>query len=152
MSLLWDTAPEFARSVNAQHHVSRKLCLYFKLKKKEKSITWYRGSAVECALSDDVAPSSIPEMTSFWWIGFCARDCFKHSEAKWSLLPSLFSEALDTGTTVYKSGTLILVESSLRAFFCQSPVASTWPWAGLSRDHFIQHRLILESATPALIT
>ena len=47
--------------------------------------------------------------------------------------------------TVYKSGTLVL--TSGRAFFCQSPVASTWPLAGLSRDHFIPHLLILQSAT-----
>jgi hypothetical protein len=44
-----------------------------------------------------------------------------------------------------ESGTLVLLTG--QAFFCQSPVASTWPWAGLSRDHFIQHLLILESAT-----
>ena len=47
--------------------------------------------------------------------------------------------------TVYKSGTLVLLPG--RAFFCQSPVASTWPLAGLSRDHFIPHLLILQSAT-----
>ena len=50
-----------------------------------------------------------------------------------------------TGTKVYKS--LTVEYRSGRAFFCQSPVASTWPWAGLSRDHFIPHLLILESAT-----
>ena len=61
-------------------------------------LSWNLGSAVEYAHSDADAPSSIPEKTSFWWIGFCARDCFKHLEAKWRLLPRLFSEALETGT------------------------------------------------------
>ena len=46
-----------------------------------------------------------------------------------------------------KGLTVILVSG--RAFFCQSPVASTWPLAGLSRDHFIPRLLIssLQSAT-----
>ncbi len=52
------------------------------------------------------------------------------SEAKWRQLPSLFSEALETEPTVYKSGTLVLV--TFRAFFCQSPVVSarTLHWLG----------------------
>ena len=59
---------------------------------------WNRGSAVECVYTDAGLSSSIPEKSTFCWIGFCARDCFKHSEAKWRLLPRLFSEALETGT------------------------------------------------------
>jgi len=101
---------------------SRKMCLHFILQKRREYFI------------ETVAPrwsvftrmlSSIPEKVSFCWIGFCARDCFKHSEAKWRQLPRLFSEALETGTApcLHEGGTLV-PESSLRAFFCQSPVAS----------------------------
>ncbi len=59
---------------------------------------------------------------------------------------SYFRYAVWTGTTVYKGGTLVLISG--RAFFCQSPVASTWPQAGLSRDHYIIPRLLIfQSAT-----
>ena len=54
-----------------------------------------------CTTSDALNPSSIScesEEMPFCWNGFCARDCFKHSEAKWPLLLRLFSEALETGT------------------------------------------------------
>ena len=100
---------------------------------------------VECASSECYALCSSLKKNTFCWNGFCARDCFKHSEAKWRVLPSLLSEALETGPTVYKSGTLVLVPG--RAFFCQSPVVSARPLAGLSRDHFIPRLLILQSAT-----
>ena len=46
--------------------------------------------------------------------------------------PPRVNDNLQTGPTVYKSGTL--VEAPLRAFFCQSPDASLNPWLGLSRD------------------
>jgi hypothetical protein len=40
-------------------------------------------------------------------------------EAKWLYrLPSLFSKALETEPTMYKSGTLVLLTG--QAFFCQS--------------------------------
>ena len=76
--------------------------------------------------------SAIPESFSFCWNSFCARDYFKHSEAKWRMLRSPRQSVLRgsrdspcTEPTVYKSLTVIL--STLRAFFCQSPVASSWP-------------------------
>ena len=47
------------------------------------------SSVVECALSGGFTPSSNRERFSFCWIGFCARDDFKHSEVKWRLLPRL---------------------------------------------------------------
>ena len=100
-------------------------------KKKEQFIS-NRGSAVECTFSETLHPSSIPEPFCFCWNGFCARDCFKHSEAKWCVLPSPRQSVLRgsrdspcTWPTVYNSLTVIL--TSRRAFFCQSPVASTWP-------------------------
>ena len=67
--------------------------------------------------------------------GLCAPTLFKSSETKPALtrrrggLPprdnSYFRFAACTGTTVYKGLTVIL--STLPAFFCQSPVASTCP-------------------------
>ncbi len=112
-----------------------------------------------CAHSDAAAPSSIPEKTSFWWIGFCARDCFKHSEAKWhpSLLPRLFSEALETGTAPGLQCTKVEHYERLNARRLEStsvllPISSRfsqtmgWP-SGLSRDHFIPHLPSLQSAT-----
>jgi hypothetical protein len=68
--------------------------------------------------------------------GMAFARVFKHSEAKWRQLPSLFSEALETGPTVYKNGTLVLISG--RAFFCQSPVVSARPLARLSRMDLIQ--------------
>ncbi len=65
------------------------------------------SSVAQCTASDSVnssSSSSKVQRTSFCWNGFCVRDLFKHSEAKWRVLPSLFSEALETGPTVYKSG------------------------------------------------
>ena len=46
--------------------------------------------------------------------------------------PPRVDDNLQTGPTVYKSGTL--VESTLPAFFCQTPDASLNHWLGLSRD------------------
>ena len=40
---------------------------------------WNRGSAVECAFTEAVLSSSIPEKCTFCWIGYLARDIFKHS-------------------------------------------------------------------------
>ena len=55
---------------------------------------WNRGSAVECAFAEAVLASSIPEKFTFCWIGYLARDIFKHSEVKWRQLPWLRSETL----------------------------------------------------------
>jgi hypothetical protein len=45
------------------------------------------SSVVECAFSGGfTTPSLNCEGFSFCWIGFCARDDFKHSEVKWRLL------------------------------------------------------------------
>ena len=54
---------------------------------------WLRGKGGHSEFAD---LSSTLEKITFWWIGYCARDCFKHSEANWRLLPTgrLFSEAL----------------------------------------------------------
>ena len=97
------------------------------------------SSVVECAFSGGFTPSSNRERISFCWIGFCARDDFKHSEVRWRQTPSValagplrVNDNLQTGPTVYKSGTL--VEVAPRAFFCQSPDASPNHWLGLSRD------------------
>ena len=71
------------------------LCL-----KKKAQIICASDSAVECTTSDSIGPSSSPsvaEQLSFCWNGFCARDCFKHSEAKWRQLPWLLSETLFPG-------------------------------------------------------
>jgi hypothetical protein len=62
-------------------------------------------------------------------------------EAKWRGLPSLFSKALELGP----SGTLILL--TFRPLIFQFSIASNRPWAGFSRDHYIQRLLILRSAT-----
>ncbi len=47
------------------------------------------SSVVECAFSGGFTPSSIRKRFSFCWIGFCARDDFKHLEVKWRQLPWL---------------------------------------------------------------
>ena len=67
------------------------------LLKKKAQIICASDSAAECTASDSLDPSSSPpiaEQLSFCWNGFCARDCFKHSEAKWRQLPWLLSETL----------------------------------------------------------
>ncbi len=46
--------------------------------------------------SEFPCPSSNLEKASFCWIGFCARDYSKHSEAKWHQLPWLLPETLLT--------------------------------------------------------
>jgi hypothetical protein len=76
--------------------VSRKLCFAVHQKKKGIEIMklWLRGKGGHSECAD---LSSSLEKISFWWIGFCARDCFKHSEANRRLLPRLFSEALEAG-------------------------------------------------------
>ncbi len=80
-----------------QQHFTQ-IIFVVQLTKKRALFTSNRGSTVECVFSEAVLSSSIPKKISFFWIGFCARDCFKHSESKWRLLPRLFSEALETGT------------------------------------------------------
>ncbi len=47
------------------------------------------SSVVECAFSGGFTPSSNSKRFSFCWIGFWARDYFKHSEVKWRQLPWL---------------------------------------------------------------
>ena len=67
---------------------------------KKVQIICASDSAAECTTSDSIGPSSSPsfaEQLSFCWNGFCARDCFKHSEAKWRQLPWLLSETLFPG-------------------------------------------------------
>ena len=79
-------------------HACWVFALYF-LKKKAQIIC-ASDSAAECTASDSLDPSSSPsiaEQLSFCWNGFCARDCFKHSEAKWRQLPWLRSETLFPG-------------------------------------------------------
>ena len=74
--------------------------LHFMLKKKKVQIICLSNSAAECTALDSLDPSSSPssaEQLSFCWNGFCARDCFKHSEAKWRQLPWLRSETLFPG-------------------------------------------------------
>jgi hypothetical protein len=96
--------------------------------KKKDVLSAPCSSMAHCTASDSVNPCSSSvedEKKSYCWNGFCARDLFKHSEAKWRVLPSLFSEALELGPTVYKNGTL--VEFTLAAFFCQFPIASAGP-------------------------
>ena len=89
-------------------HANGNCSLYLK---KKVVLCASSSSVAQCTGSDSVNPCSSSkevENKSFCWNGFCARDLFKHSEAKWRVLPSLFSEALELGTTVYKSGTLVL--------------------------------------------
>ncbi len=120
-------------SGSTQRHsqFSTQICLEFMFEKKIHS-TSDRGSVVECTFSEALNPSSIPESLCFCWNGLCARDCFKHSEARLRVLPSPRQFVLlgsrdspCTEPTVYNSGTLAHICG--RAFFCQSPVASTWP-------------------------
>ena len=87
-------------------------------------------SVAEYTFSEALDLSSMPESFSFCWNGDWARDYFKHSEAKWRMLPSSRQSVLQGSRdwhcprpTVYKSGTLVLISG--RAFFCQSSVAST---------------------------
>ncbi len=47
------------------------------------------SSVVECTFYGGFTPSSNRERFSFCWIGFCARDDFKHLEFKWRQLPWL---------------------------------------------------------------
>jgi hypothetical protein len=61
------------------------------------------SSMVECTPLESHALRLNLEKITFCWNGFCKGDCFKHSEAKWHVLPSLLSKALETGPTVYKS-------------------------------------------------
>ena len=94
--------------------------------------SWLSGQSV--ALNSERLPVLI-QAVCFCPIGLCAPTLFKSSETKPALtrrrggLPprdnSYFQFAAWTGTTVYKGGTLVLLTG--RAFFCQSPVASTWP-------------------------
>ena len=119
------------RGSNARHIQFSELFhrIAFMLKKKNRCEYSLRS---KYTFSEALDQSSIPESFSFCWNSFCARDYFKHSEAKWRMLPS-FSQSVLRGSrdspctepTVYKSLTVIL--TSGRAFFCQSPVASTWP-------------------------
>ena len=78
------------------HHIlgfSRKLCC---VTQKKEQIICLGSSAAKCVSSDGINPSSNLEQLSFCWKGLCARDCFRHSEIKWRLLPWPFSEALET--------------------------------------------------------
>ncbi len=65
---------------------------------KNKSQVFHRNSSSvgKCACSEFTCPSSTLEKVPFCWIGFCARDDFKHSEAKWRQLPWSLSETLLT--------------------------------------------------------
>ncbi len=103
----------------------------FMFKKKQQFRCEYSLRS-KYTFSEALDLSSMPESFSFCWNGDWARDYFKHSEAKWRMLPSSRQSVLRgsrdspcTEPTVYKSLTVILVSG--RAFFCQSPVASTWP-------------------------
>ena len=78
----------------------------------------------KCVHSDSVDLCSILEKASFWWIGFCARDCFKHSEANWRLLPRLFSEALDAGTAPDLHVQISTVERFYQKAFCERSFAN----------------------------
>jgi hypothetical protein len=87
------------------------------------------SSVVECALEcNALSPNS--ERSTFYWNGLCVHNCFKYSETKWSQLPSLLSKALETGPTVYKSGTL--VESTLLVFFANLQLFQVQPGHWLS--------------------
>ena len=90
------------RSRSAQNSQVFHACWVFALYllKKKEQIICASDSAAECTASDSLDPSSSPlnaEQLSFCWNGFCARDCFKHSEAKWRQLPWLRSETLFPG-------------------------------------------------------
>ena len=102
------------------------IAVYIKKKKGCIICSWQLRDTLHCfGLCEPVFELVEDEKKSYCWIGFCARDLFKHSEAKWRVLPSLFSEALELGPTVYKNGTL--VEFTLAAFFCRFPIASAGP-------------------------
>ena len=121
--------PHFSDRQRCPHspvlHANGNCSLY--LKKKGCIIcSWQLRGTLHCfGLCEPVFELVEDEKKSYCWIGFCARDLFKHSEAKWRVLPSLFSEALELGPTVYKNGTL--VEFTLAAFFCRFPIASAGP-------------------------
>ena len=138
-NLKWGRGPSQAKSFAAKgqqrspHPVflnfftESRLCL-----KKKQQFRCEYSLRSKYTFSEALDQSSIPESFSFCWNSFCARDYFKHSEAKWRMLPSSRQSVLRgsrdspcTEPTVYKSLTVILVSG--RAFFCQSPVASTWP-------------------------
>ena len=92
----------FLTGRSAQNSQGFHACWVFALYVKKKKVQFIcaRDSAAECTASDSLDPSSSPliaEQLSFCWNGFCARDCFKHSEAKWRQLPWLRSETLFPG-------------------------------------------------------
>ena len=59
--------------------------------------------------------------------------------------PPRVNDNLQTGPTVYKSGTL--GQSTIRAFFCNISSLHLGHWMGFSRDIWIAHRIILQNAT-----
>jgi hypothetical protein len=97
---LWEAAPELASSDNTSQHVfcAANFVFAIQLHKPQSFEKEYHlvSSLAEWPSFEGFMLGLKLEKSTFCWIGFCARDDFKHSEAKWRQLPWFLPETLLT--------------------------------------------------------